>query len=131
MRLLDTDVCVEVLRGNPAVIERRATTRDEVATSCITAAELHYGAARSWDPPANAALVDRFLETLPVLNLDRAASRRFGRLKADLQRQNALLADADLLIAAIALATGATLVTGNQRHYERIEGLAIEDWIRG
>ena len=131
MRLLDTDVCVEILRGNPAVIRRRAATPDDVATTCITAAELHYGAARSWDPPANADLVDRFLQTLPVLPLDRPVARRFGALKADLQRQNALLADADLLIAALALASGATLVTGNRKHYERVAGLPIEDWIHG
>lgn len=41
------------------------------------------------------------------------------------------LGDADLLIAAIALANGASLVTGNRWHYERIANLRIEDWIRG
>jgi predicted nucleic acid-binding protein len=40
------------------------------------------------------------------------------------------LADADLFIAAIALAHGARLVTGNRRHYERIAELEIEDWMR-
>ena len=40
------------------------------------------------------------------------------------------IADADLLIAAIALAHGASVVTGNRKHYERIESLRIEDWIR-
>ena len=130
MRLLDTDVCVEILRGNARVLKRRAAMADEVATSCVTAAELHYGAARSWDPTANADTVDRFLATLPVFALDPAAARRFGGLKAELQRRNALLADADLLIAAMALANDATLVTGNRSHYERIDGLEIEDWIR-
>jgi tRNA(fMet)-specific endonuclease VapC len=42
-----------------------------------------------------------------------------------------VLADADLLIAAITLARGASLVTGNRRHYQRIEGPGLEDWVRG
>ena len=40
------------------------------------------------------------------------------------------LLDADLFIAAIALSHGATLVTGNHKHYERIPGLVGEDWLR-
>ena len=131
MKILDTDVCIELLRGNVRAIERRRRTPDAVATTWITACELAYGAAKSRAPEANQALVVAFLATLPILELDWAAAGHFGRLKADLERAGTLLADADLLIAAIALARGAGLVTGNRRHYERIPELSIEDWIRG
>ena len=131
MKILDTDVCIELLRGNGRVIEHRRRTLDEVATTWITACELAYGAAKSRAPEANQALVIAFLATLPILELDWAAAGHFGRLKADLERAGTLLADADLLIASIALARGAGLVTGNRRHYERIPELRIEDWIRG
>jgi tRNA(fMet)-specific endonuclease VapC len=131
VKILDTDVCIEILRGNVRVIERRRRTPDAVATTWITACELAYGAAKSRAPETNQALVVAFLATLPILELDWAAAERFGRLKADLERAGTLLADADLLIAAIALARGAGLVTGNRRHYERIPELSIEDWIRG
>jgi len=131
VKILDTDVCIELLRGNGRVIERRRRTPDAVATTWITAGELAYGAAKSHAPEANQALVVAFLATLPILELDWVAAEHFGRLKADLERAGALLADADLLIAAITLARGAGLVTGNRRHYERIPELRIEDWIRG
>ncbi len=131
MKLLDTDVCIEILRGNARVIERRRRTPDEVATTWITACELAYGAAKSRAPEPNRALVMAFLATLPILELDWAAAERFGRLKADLERAGNRVADADLLIAAIALARGAGLITGNRRHYERVPELGIEDWIRG
>ena len=131
MKILDTDVCIELLRGNTRVIERRRRTPDAVATTWITACELAYGAAQSRAPEANQALVVAFLATLPILELDWVAAEHFGRLKADLERAGTLLADADLLIAAIALARSAGLVTGNRRHYERIPELSIEDWIRG
>jgi len=47
VKILDTDVCIEILRGNSRVIEQRRRTPDEVATTWITACELAYGAAKS------------------------------------------------------------------------------------
>lgn len=131
MKILDSDTCIEVLRGNARVIATRRTVDDEVATTWITASELAYGAAKSRDPERNVTLVTEFLATLPVLGLDLPAALEFGRRKEQLERAGMRIADADLLIAAIALARGASVVTGNRRHYERIEGLRTEDWIRG
>lgn len=130
MRLLDTDVCIEILRGNQAVIERRLATPDDVATTWIAACELAYGAAKSARPKENQKLVDAFLATVAVHGLDRVACGHFGALKARLERTGRILADADLLIAGIALAQQAVLVTGNLSHYERIPALRIENWMR-
>jgi tRNA(fMet)-specific endonuclease VapC len=96
----------------------------------VTAAELYFGAASSIAPESNAEVVGRFLATLPVLGLDDQAARRFGQTKARLRREGAAVPDADLLIAAVAVAQGAVLVTGNRRHYERIPEVRVEDWIR-
>ena len=79
-------------------------------------------------PPATAT---EFLATLPVPGLDLPSALGFGRWKATLERAGRRVADADLMIPAIALAHGASVVTGNGKHYERIESLRIEDWIRG
>lgn len=130
MRLLDTDTCIAILRGNVTVIERRASTDDDVATTWITAAELFYGAAKSNAPERNRALVSEFLGTLPILGLDAASVQIFGEAKALLERQGRRLADADLFIGAIAAVQAAAVVTGNRRHYERIPGVTVEDWIR-
>jgi len=130
LKVLDTDVCIEILRGNARVLQRRAQVLDPVSTTWITVCELAYGAANSQYPDRNQALVAEFLSTLPILDFNLAAAESFGRHKARLRRSGTLVADADLLIAAITLAHGATLVTGNVRHYERIEGLKLEDWIR-
>jgi tRNA(fMet)-specific endonuclease VapC len=130
LKLLDTDTCIAVLRGQEAVIDRRAATDDDVATTWITAAELHYGAAKSNAPEKNRSLVKGFLATLPVLGLDDASVQIFGEAKALLERRGQRLADADLFIGAIAVANQATVITGNRRHYERIPGVTVEDWIR-
>lgn len=131
MKLLDTDTSVAILRGSAAVLERRAATAEDVATTWITAGELYYGAAKSSSPERNRSLVTSFLATLPVLGLDQTAAQVFGEAKALLERRGLRLADADLLIAAIAIVHRATVVSGNRRHYERIPGVAVEDWIRG
>ena len=130
MKLLDTDTCIAILRGNAAVIERRAATTEDVATTWITAAEIYYGAAKSTAPQKNHALVTSLLATLPVLGLDEASVQIFGEAKALLERQGQRLADADLFIGAIAVVQRATVVTGNRRHYERIPGVTVENWIR-
>jgi predicted nucleic acid-binding protein len=47
-----------------------------------------------------------------------------------LERQGRRLADADLFIGSIAAARRATVEAGNRRHYQRIPGVDVEDWIR-
>ncbi|MEI6636099.1 MAG: PIN domain-containing protein [Planctomycetota bacterium] len=130
MKLLDSDTCIGILRGRVEVLQRRAAETDEIVTSWVSASELFFGAAKSAHPEANSALVVRFLNTLPVLGPDLASARLFGELKARLARSGRLVADADLFIAAISLSRGATLVTGNRKHYDRIPGLALENWLR-
>lgn len=130
MKVLDSDTCIGILCGRKEVLERRALEVDEVTTTWVTASELFYGAAKSAKPDANAALVIRFLNTLPVLAPDLASARLFGEVKARLATAGQIVADADLFIASIALSRGATLVTGIRKHYERIPGLVLEDWLR-
>lgn len=110
---------------------RMEAERGTLWTTVITVAELSYGAAKSHDPHHGRQLVVQFLLEVRLLGLTIEGARIFGDLKALLERQGRKLADADLFIAAICLEHGATLVTGNRRHFDRIPGLAIENWIDG
>lgn len=128
MIVLDTDTCVELLRGNRRVIERRALSDDSVSVSFMSAAELYYGAERSAKPAQNRHAVDALLLSVLVVESDNAIAQQFGQLKAALRRDSLPLPDADLFIAATTLVHGTLLVTGNARHFERIDGLRIESW---
>jgi tRNA(fMet)-specific endonuclease VapC len=64
-----------------------------------------------------------------VLPFDAVAARTFGELKADLERAGTPLAEPDLRIAAIVLTQRLTLVTRNVRHFSRVPGLLVENWI--
>jgi len=131
VRVLDTDVCVELLRGNTLIIEQRDALNDDLSVTWMTAAELYYGAERSSAPGHNRRLVARFLETVPLIRCREASAREFGVLKAVLEKLGQRLADADLIIAAACLALDAVLVTGNVAHFSRVPGLHVEGWIRG
>jgi tRNA(fMet)-specific endonuclease VapC len=131
VKVLDTDTCIGLLRGRADLLSRRAGEPSEVVvTTWVTGCELFFGAERSSNPAGNAASVLRFLSTLKVLSLDAASAQLFGEVKARLRARGNVVADADLMIAAIALARGATVVTGNRRHFSRVPGLEIEDWLR-
>lgn len=133
MITLDTDVISELLRPRPAdrlVARLRALPVQDQSTTAITLGELAYGAHRAGRPE----LYERALGLLAgtvILPFDHAAATQYGRIRAELEREGRRLADPDLRIAATALARHVTLVTGNVRHFARVPGLEVEDWIRG
>lgn len=129
MILLDTDICIEILRKNEKVIKRRENTDEEILISFITVGELYYGAEKSSYAIENKKIIEEFLLTINVINSDNDIMMKFGEIKAQLKINNILLPDADLLIAATTLIKTDKLVTGNIKHFERIKGLNIEKWI--
>ncbi|HEY8961359.1 MAG TPA: type II toxin-antitoxin system VapC family toxin [Luteolibacter sp.] len=130
MYLLDTDTCVEILRGNRRVIDRRRAIYAPVVTTEITASELFYGAAKSQKPAENRRVVQEFLRTLELIPIGLMGAQFFGAFKASLQAEGKLIPDADLWIGSIARSLRATVVTGNSRHLSRIPDVSCEDWIR-
>jgi tRNA(fMet)-specific endonuclease VapC len=126
--LLDTDICIELLRGNKKVLKKRTAFSGDVAISFMAIGELFYGARNSAFPEENKVLVEKFILTVPVIQTDIPILKRFGELKFYLKNRNQLLPDADIFVAAVALEKAEALVTGNTKHFERIEGLKIENW---
>lgn len=129
MILLDTNIVVAYLNGHITVAQRIADHPAKIAVPSLVAAELYYGAYASSRSQENLAKLDRFLQTVSVVNFDLSASRRFGMLKADLRKKGRPTSETDAWIAAIALTHNATLVTHNTRDFEHIAGLGLEDWL--
>ncbi len=128
--LLDTDTLVFYLRGRDDVRQKLLSVPfGELCTSSVCIGELYYGAAKSQRRAERRAEVDRLRGLLTSLPLSNAETERFGALKASLENRGERLADADLMIAATALEHNLVVVTGNLRHYGRVGGLQIENWI--
>ena len=128
MILLDTDVCVELLKGNKRILQRRDACEDSVGVSFMTVAELYFGAEKSLDPAKNQEVIEKLLLTVEVVHTNLSILKRFGQIKAELQKQGVPLADADILIGSAAIETSEKLITGNTKHFDRIAGLTLEDW---
>jgi tRNA(fMet)-specific endonuclease VapC len=129
--LLDTDVVSALMLPRPKfhVARRLASVAPEdLCTSAITLAELLYGAERRASAALRRMIAER-MEGLPILPFDESAARIYGPLKADLQRKGTPLDEPDLRIASTALANGLTVITGNVRHFDRVPGLTIENWL--
>lgn len=129
--LIDTDIVVYSLKGDERVTQNFHRYRSAPKSlSVITYGELVYGARKSKAIEKNLARVYRIAELFPIIDITLAVIEIFGEIKTSLEKQGNTLADMDLLIAATALTHNMILVTNNQKHFERIRGLDIENWAK-
>jgi tRNA(fMet)-specific endonuclease VapC len=131
--LLDTTVYVD-LRGRggntrrreaEAIMQQLLRDGQTLFTGRINVAEIYVGVELSRDRDKELAALREYLTRVEVLELEDAAARQFGRVRAELQRRGKLVGDMDILIAAIALANGHAVVTRNKAHYADVPGLSI------
>lgn len=128
MRLFDTDLLVAGLRGDPPA-RRAILSGDESGwTTTLNAAELYEGAALSNRPEPERDAVEELLRQLRLVPFGPRAARRYGAVAAELWSRGAYPGLMDVLIAAIAVAEDATLVTRNRKHFAGIPGLRLEAW---
>lgn len=129
-RLLDTDTLSYILRQREPIASRaRAyiSGDGDIAISAITYYEVLRG-LKFAGAAQQAQAFEEFVQLNDVLAVDADVCRRAADVHAELRRSGALIEDADLLIAATALANDCVLVTNNTAHYARIGGLELENW---
>jgi len=133
MFLFDTDTLSQILKRTPSstLLARLAIVPPEQQfTSAITVGEMVYGAHRSPSPELLLRqLEERLWPNVRVLPFDRPAAETYGRLRAELERAGTPLSEPDLRIASIALTHDLIVVTGNVRHFGRVSGLRVENWL--
>lgn len=138
MYILDTDTLSHLHAGRPQVVERLRRLDDtDVRVTIVTKIELLRGRfdfllkaatgvellrAQYW-----LARTETLLTQIPILLIDEAAAAQFDRLKTVKVLSN--IGRTDLLIASVALANRAVLVTRNVRHFKPVPGLKVENWV--
>jgi tRNA(fMet)-specific endonuclease VapC len=131
--LLDTDTCIAVLRGQASIIKKIEQFRpNQIAISSITRYELTYGALRLGikRQMTELAKIEHFLELLHELSFTKKTAQVTARIRVGLETVGLPIGPMDLQIAAAALEFDCILVTGNEREFERIKELQIENWMR-
>ena len=125
--LLDTCICIALLKKSQSVIQRiREVGTHNCKISDITMAELYFGAFKSRkDKHFNDVYeISKLFEKFPI-----QYTRKYGEIRWELEKQGLRIGDMDMFIAATALEENLILVTGNIKHFERVPGLKIENWM--
>jgi tRNA(fMet)-specific endonuclease VapC len=128
--LLDTNLCIRVLRDRPAGLRPRFNAEAEsLSISTVVLTELLHGAAKSAKPIENRREVERFAARLAVLPFDPEAASHAAEIRAALEKRGEGIGAYDVLIAGHARSRGLTVITGNLDEFRRVPGLLSEDWL--
>lgn len=129
MTLLDTNVIVHYLKGDPAIVARiHKASRGELAIPAIVVYELEYGTLRSKLPARRRRELEAGLEHIQHIPFDSAAAMAAASIRIELEKQGSTIGPLDILIAGTAVSRGAALVTNNAAEFSRVPGLRVLDW---
>lgn len=126
MTVLDTNFLIYLLRNKSAADV--ADFYDNPKTTTITLFELFYGAWRSSKPQENILKINSLLKSIDILEFDKSAAEKAGEIQAGLMNSGIPVDIQDVLIAGIVIANKEELVTRDNDHFSRIQGLRCRSW---
>jgi tRNA(fMet)-specific endonuclease VapC len=129
--MLDTDMCSYIIKEHPESVHQRfqKLAMEQLCISVITYAELVYGVERSSSKRVNRPIIEDFARHLDVVDWDTDAADHYGVIRAELEAAGTPIGAMDMMISAHAKSLKAVLVTNNQKHFTKVKGLKIENWI--
>lgn len=130
--MLDTNIVIYVIKRRPVdVLDTFNRHVGQMCISSITLSELIHGAEKSERIERNLQAIDDFVSRLNVVDYGMAASAHYGNIRASLERAGQVIGVNDLHIAGHARSEGLVLVTNNEKEFDRVEGLRVENWVIG
>jgi tRNA(fMet)-specific endonuclease VapC len=130
MIMLDTNICIYVLKERPITVLKTFEATDNIHISSIVYAELWSGIEKSplkIKGERKEELLE-FLSLTTIQSWDESAGREYAKQHTYLKKNGIMIGNMDLLIASHARSLKATLITNNVHEFERVEGLKIENW---
>ena len=130
--LIDTNICIYIMNKRPVEVIKKFKQFDlgEIGISTITISELQYGIAKSTYQEKNQQRLVEFLTPLGILTYGEMAARAYGHIRFQLEQYGQSIGPLDLLIAAHALSQDLILVTNNDKEFNRIKNLKVENWAK-
>ena len=131
MIMLDTNICIYVLKERPITVLKAFEATDNIHISSIVYAELWSGIEKSplkIKGERKEELLE-FLSLITIQSWDESAGREYAKQHTYLKNNGIMIGNMDLLIASHARSLKATLITNNVHEFERVEGLKIENWV--
>ena len=125
--ILDTSFIIEVLDGNKNAVEKLKQLEDkQEKLSSITVMELQEGVVRSDKPEEERKQVLEILNSKNILSADRKIMKKAGEISGKLANKGKRIDREDCIIAATAILEQEPVITGNKKHFKRIENLEVE-----
>lgn len=128
--LVDTDILSFYFKGNALVVQRfdrYLKEFDQINISIITYYEVLAG-LKFKKAEKQIHDFEDFVNNNNLIHITEASVKLSGDIYASLRRQGITIGTSDILIAGIAIENALTLITNNEKHYESIQGLKIENW---
>ena len=117
MLILDTDVCLSILKGSAKSKEFFSGSGEEICVTFVTVNELFFAANRSGDSLGNRILVEKFSLTVRILHPDLTVHKYLADLQSTLKKKGKTACYQDMLVYSISRVHGARLVTGQGKKY--------------
>jgi len=129
--LLDTNAWIHYLKSpsSPIAARLQRCTPSDILICSMVRAELLHGAMKYGNPERRMTIVNETLAPYASLPFDDLAAECYSTIRHGLEKAGSVIGPHDMLIAAICVARGCTLVTSNTREFARVPGLLIEDWL--
>ncbi len=128
--MLDTNIVIYAIKNKPPEVKETFKRYDgQMCISTVTLGELIYGAERSTQPEKNMEVVEGMAARLEVLSFGSRDAAHFGQLRAELVSSGKTIGPYDMMIAGHARSTGLILVTNNEKEFNRVPGLRVENWV--
>jgi tRNA(fMet)-specific endonuclease VapC len=128
--LVDTDILSFYFKGDSKVVDKfndYLKEFDVINVSIITYYEI-LGGLRFKKAERQIKEFEEFVSNNTIIHISEQSAKLSGDIYADLRQKGITIGTSDILIAGIATENELTLVTNNERHYESIRGLKIENW---
>ena len=128
--LIDTNICIYIMNQRPHELIQKFKKFEigQIAISSITVSELNYGVAKNQQKKSNTKRLEEFLTPFVILPYDENVSKYYGTIRSHLESQGNVIGPMDMLIAAQAISENLTLVTNNEKEFQRIDSLKVENW---
>jgi len=127
--MLDTNIVIYTIKNRPQVVrEAFIKHHGQMCITTVTLMELVYGAEKSANPERNLREIEGFAGRLDVLSYDNSAATHTGQIRSELAKIGKPIGPYDQMIAGHARSQGLVLVTNNEKEFERVHGLRLENW---
>ncbi|MEM4397063.1 MAG: type II toxin-antitoxin system VapC family toxin [Candidatus Woesearchaeota archaeon] len=128
MYCLDTNILIDILRGDESLRSSIFNSDLIVSTTQINVCELYKGAYLSNKPKKNIELIKNLINNIKILDINEETYFIYGKIFKELSEKGKIISELDLLIASICLSHKFILITRNIKDFENISGLIVKKW---